>query len=153
MSSMGEGFVPHDFVIVPSDSKRKQCQSQAIRVCYDPLNFQHLSLIARMFNPAFINHSDRGDISGLAVVVKALPHITFMLYESSISVQFVAEPDGIDPRDPSLGCDLSAFVDAAPCGVKVAWQETLMLRRDSTCKIAERWQAHVPVIPQESTVS
>jgi hypothetical protein len=63
-------------------------------------------------------------------------------------VQFVAEPERIDPRDPSSGCDLSSFVDAAPCGVEVAWQKTLVLRRDANCKIIERWQAHFPVILQ-----
>ncbi|HVU10095.1 MAG TPA: hypothetical protein VHD90_02405 [Phototrophicaceae bacterium] len=135
-------FIPHDFVTMPFGGQRKSCPQAMIHLHYDPVNFQHLSLIARMFNLAFVNHSDQGDLPGLAPVIEALPGITFALPDSHLSLQFATDDNSAEP-DPSLGCDLSQFVEAAPCGVRVIWQETLLLRLDAEGKISERWQAPI----------
>ena len=75
---------------VLSDREGEQPYPKTIRIVYDPVNFQHVSLIARLFSRAFVNHSRDGDISGLATVIKALPQITFALPELQISLQFTS---------------------------------------------------------------
>ncbi len=135
------------FPVNSSDSLREQSVQKTIRLNYDPLNFQHLSLISRLFSPAFVNHSDDGDTSGFAAVIKALPHITFVLADSGIRLQFVpAEPKNMETTDKDRSSDLHPFIDAAPCGIKITWNETLMWRLEAESKIVERWQAPILVM-------
>jgi hypothetical protein len=139
MSSVDhENFVPCTFGIRLHDLK-------TIRISYDPTNFQHLSLITRLFSPAFVNHSGDEDIVGLASVIEALPSMTFILSELGIRLQFVAAGAYDDPaHDQYIDLELRSFVDAAPCGVNITWCGTFMLRRDTNGKIMERWQTSIP---------
>ena len=123
-----------------SDREGEQSYPKTIRVVYDPLNFQHVSLIARLFSRAFVNHSDEGEMPGLATVIEALSQITFVLREWQISFQFTSVEDAQGSHDGTMEADLRPFLDAAPCGIQIAWKETLMWRRDAEGKISERWQ-------------
>ena len=136
---------------VLSDREGEQPHPKTIRIVYDPVNFQHVSLIARLFSRAFVNHSNDGDISGLATVIKALPQITFALPELRISLQFTSVEDEKGSHDRTTEVDLRPFLDAAPGSVQITWLETLMWRRDAEGKISERWQA--PAQVQEYTVA
>jgi hypothetical protein len=136
---------------VLSDCDGKLPYPKTIHVVYDPVNFHHVSLIARLFSRTFVNHSDDDDISDLATVIKALPQITFALPELQVSLQFTSVADEKGSHDRTTEADLRPFLDAAPGSVKITWLETLMWRRDSEGKISERWQA--PAQVQEYTVA
>lgn len=138
-------FIPHDFAakcFVQSLDVEAGCQQlhyETIRLAYNPANFQHLSLIARMFNPDFVNHSPDGDSSGWASVLQVLPNITFVLPDLQTGVQFVAAPGKSRTCGMAMNVDLLRFVDAAPRGIQIRWGETAMWRLDAEGKIAERW--------------
>ncbi len=136
---------------VIADPDSEQPYPKTIHVVHDPLNFQHVSLIARLFSRAFVNHDDEGDISDLATVIKELPQMTFVLPELQISLQFTPVEDEQGSHDGTTEVDLRPFLDAAPCGIQIAWKETLMWRRDAEGKISERWQA--PARVQEYNVA
>ncbi len=136
---------------VLSAREGEQPHPKTIRIGYDPIDFQHVSLIAQLFSRTFVNHSNYGDISGLATVIRALPQITFALPELRISLQFTSVEDEKGSHDRTTEADLRPFLDAAPGGVQITWQETLMWRRDAEGKISERWQA--PAQVQEYTVA
>lgn len=127
--------------LVLSGCEGESPSPKMIRVTYDPENFQHVSLIGRLFGSAFVNHSDDGDRSGLATVIKALTQITFVLSERQINLQFTSPEPAQEFGDRTTVVDLRPFLDAAPGGVQITWLETLMWRLDSEGKLVERWQA------------
>ena len=129
----------------------EQPSAKTIRIVYDPTNFQHLSLIVRLFSRAFVNHTRDGDVSGLATVIKALPQMTFAHPELLISLQFTSDEAEKELPDRATAVDLHWFLDAAPGGLQITWLETLLWRRDAEGKISERWQA--PAQVQEYNVA
>ena len=143
--------LPLDNSSILSDREGKPSYPQTLRIVYDPVNFQHVSLIVRLFSRAFVNHSNDGDIPGLVTVIKALSQITFALPELQINLQFTSVGDAQGSHDGTTEVDLHPFLDAAPGGVQITWLETLMWRRDAEGKISERWQA--PAQVQEHNVA
>ena len=128
-----------DSSVLP-DRESEPLYLKTLRIVYDPVNFQHVSLIARLFSRAFVNHSDEGDIAGLATVIKALSQITLVLPELQINLQFISVEAEKESHDGTTEVDLHLFLDAAPGSVQIRWMETLMYRLDAEGKMVERWQ-------------